>query len=80
MTQKDFERIENLKRKIENYERILELVKEGRGKFAYAIRSSFTFDYLTYNIEDGDINKQIVELINEKLKELKREFSDLTIM
>ena len=80
MTQKDFERIEALKRKIETYEKILELVKGDRGKFAYAVRSTLTFDYLTYNIEDEDVNKQIIELVKEKLKELKREFSDLTIM
>ena len=80
MTQKDFERIEALKRKIETYEKILELVKEGRGKFAYAFRSTLSFEYLTYNIEDEDVSKQIIELVKEKLKELKREFSDLTIM
>ena len=80
MTQEQFKKIENLKRKIETYERILDFVNEGRGKFTYAIRSTVGFDYLTYDIDDDGVNRQIVELVKERLKEMKKEFSDLTVM
>ena len=80
MTQEQFKKIENLKRKIENYEKILELVKEGRGKFAYTVRSTIAFDYLTYDFDDDAVNKQIVELVKERLKEMKKEFNDITVM
>lgn len=80
MTEEQFKRIERLKKKIKKYEDILELIKDDRGEFAYAYRSSFTNNYITLDIDDDGINNKIIDLITEKLNEMKKEFSDLTVM
>ena len=80
MTEEQFKRIERLKKKIKRYEDILELIKDDRGKFAYTYCSSFTYDYITLDIDDDGINNKIIDLIKKKLNEMKKEFSDLTVM
>ena len=80
MTEEQFKRIERLKKKIKKYEDILELIKDDRGAFTYAYRSSFTNNYITLDIDDDGINNKIIDLITEKLNEMKKEFSGLTVM
>lgn len=80
MTEEQFKRIERLKKKIKRYEDILELIKDDRGEFGYTYRSSFTSNYITLDIDDDGINDKIIDLIREKLNEMKKEFSDLTVM
>ena len=84
MTQEQFDKILNLTEKIKRYEKILELAdgaKDNReGGFAYNVRSQLALDYCRYAIDDDELNKKFTGLIKEKLDELKREFSDITIM
>ena len=84
MTQEQFKRIENLRDKINRYEKILAIAEDGadcdRKGFAYCLPSTFGFDYIRYSIEDKELNDKFLGLVKEKLSELKREFSDITIM
>lgn len=84
MTQEQFDKILNLTEKIKRYEKILELADGTKdnndGGFTYSVRSQLSFDYRRYAIDDDELNKKFVGLIKEKLDELKREFSDITIM
>lgn len=84
MTQEQFDKILNLTEKIKRYEKILELVDGAKDNhdegFAYSVRSQLSFDYRRYAIDDDELNKKFAGLIKEKLDELKREFSDITIM
>jgi hypothetical protein len=85
MTQEQFDKILNLTEKIKRYEKILELVDGAKDNhdegFTYNVRSPLSFDYYCrYAIDDDELNKKFVGLIKEKLDELKREFSDITIM
>ena len=84
MTQEQFDKILNLTEKIKRYEKILELADGAKdnydGGFAYNVRSQLSFEYCRYAIDDDELNKKFAGLIKEKLDELKREFSDITIM
>ena len=84
MTQEQFDKILNITEKIKRYEKILELADGDKdnydGGFAYNVRSQLSFEYCRYAIDDDELNKKFVGLIKEKLSELKREFSDITIM
>lgn len=84
MTQEQFDKILNLTEKIKRYEKILELADGDKdnydGGFAYNVRSQLSFEYCRYAIDDDELNKKFIGLIKEKLDELKREFSDITIM
>lgn len=84
MTQDQFNKIKNLTEKIERYEKILDLAKSdeenGRKGFAYYFPSTFAIDYLRYPIQDEELNSKMIELVKEKLVEMKREFNDITIM
>lgn len=81
MTEKQFKEIEDLNDDILNYARILKEAKSERNEgFCLRVLSDYSPDYHFYDIDDKEITDKIIELIEEKLDELKRKFSAIAII
>ena len=80
MTQEQFRQIEDLKKEIENYEKILKYAENNPTcLFSYNRYSLACGGYIHHFIDNKDLNNKFIALIRERLEEAKQEFNSITI-